>query len=70
MVNYLITHFKGKYRLKAPIDLSTNFFPKKIDNSFEDIDVYIDAKNGTEIYYYGGDILEADVFPNINKLKT
>ncbi|MBQ4523564.1 MAG: hypothetical protein IJA10_11535 [Lachnospiraceae bacterium] len=58
MSNYLIKHYKGKYRLKAPIDLSTNTFSRNFNGGFEDIDVYVDCKNNIQIYYYGRSILE------------
>ena len=35
MSDYLLKHYKGKYRLKVPIDISTNDFPKKINGNYE-----------------------------------
>lgn len=58
MANYLITHYKGKYRIKAPIDLSTNTFARKLDDTFEDIDCYIDCYQNVQISYYGKKLLE------------
>lgn len=58
-MSYLIDKFKGKYRLKAPYDLSTNDFPRKLNGTLEDIDVYIDCQNGIQIFYYGHKKLEA-----------
>lgn len=57
-MSYLIDKFKGKYRLKAPYDLSTNDFPRKLNGTLEDIDVYIDCQNGIQIFYYGHKKLE------------
>ena len=55
--NYLLK-YKGKYRLKAPIDLSTNDFPRKLNGTLEDIDVCIICKNNGQIFYYGHRVLQ------------
>lgn len=55
--NYL-NKYRGIYRLKAPYDLSTNQFPRKLNDTLEDIDVYIDCYNNVQIMYYGRGILE------------
>ena len=52
-MSFLIDKFKGTYRLKAPICEDTNTFPRKLNGSYEDIDVYIDCQFGIKIYYYG-----------------
>lgn len=62
MANYLMK-YKGKYRLKAPYDMSTNQFSRKMDmttsnNSFEDIDVYIDCNKGIMITHSKQSILQ------------
>lgn len=57
--NYLITHYKGIYRVKCEYDKSTNQFQRKLDGTFEDIDCYIDCYNNIKIFYYGKSILEA-----------
>ena len=59
MPNYLLK-YKGIYRLKVPIDRSTNDFPKKLDGTNEDIDMYIDCKKG-KIFNYGYGTLQAYV---------
>lgn len=41
--NYLISHYKGKYRIKCEYDQRTNQFQRKLDGTFEDIDCYIDC---------------------------
>ena len=51
MSNYLL-RYKGQYRLKCPIDESTNDFPKTLNGLNEDVDVYIKCKKG-QIYNYG-----------------
>lgn len=52
-MSFLIDKFKGKYKLLTPYDLSTNDFPRKLNGTLEDIDVYIDCKNDIKIFYYG-----------------
>ena len=66
IANYLITHYKGKYKLLAPYDKKTNQFPRKLDGTFEDIDVFISCANNITISYYGKSILEAYV-PSIGR---
>lgn len=51
--------YKGTYRLKAPYDLVTNQFPRKLNGSLEDADIYIDCQFGNQIYHYGQSILQA-----------
>lgn len=43
----------------CPVDQATNDFPKKLNGTNEDIDLYIDCMNGTQIFYYGHSVLEA-----------
>ena len=43
----------------CPIDQATNDFPKKLNGTNEDIDLYIDCMHGTQIFYYGHSVLEA-----------
>lgn len=61
IANYLITHYKGIYRIKAPYDLSSNQFPRKLDGTLEDIDCYIDCKYGNKVFHFGRNILQAYV---------
>ena len=42
----------------APYDKRTNQFPRKLDGTYEDIDVYIACANNITISYYGKSILE------------
>lgn len=65
-MNYLITHYKGKYRLKAPYDLKTHQFPRELNGQFADGDVYIDCYNNIKIFSYGHGILEAYI-PSIGR---
>ena len=65
MSNYLM-RYKGTYRLKAPIDLSTNTFPRNLNGGFEDIDVYIDCYKNVQIYSLGKGILQAYI-PSKNR---
>ena len=58
MANYIITHYKGTYRIMCPYDESTNQFSRKADGGFEDIDCYIKCRNGIQIFYYGSSLLE------------
>ena len=66
MSNYLIQHYKGIYRLKSPIDLLTNSFPREYNGKFADNDIYIDCYNNIQIYVYGHGILEAYI-PSLQK---
>lgn len=52
MANYL-KKFQGQYRLKLEIDETTNDFPRNEDGSIEDIDMYIECRNGNKIKTYG-----------------
>lgn len=65
-MSYLTEKFKGVYRIKAPIDAMTNDFPRKLNDTYEDIDCYIDCQNNIKIYYYGHSILQAYV-PSIGR---
>lgn len=64
MANYLISHYKGKYRIKCEYDKHKNQFPRKIDGTFEDGDCYIDCYKNVKVFHYGNKILEA-YFPSL-----
>lgn len=66
MANYLLTHFKGKYRLLCDVCVDTNDFPRKSDGTYEDNDVYINCENKVRIYHYGNGVLQVYV-PSIQK---
>lgn len=55
----MISHYKGKYRIKCEYDKTINQFPRKLDDTYEDIDCYIDCYNNIKIFYYGKAALEA-----------
>ena len=59
IANYLLSHYKGIYRLKTEPDQSTNTFPRKLNGTLEDIDIYIDCQNNNRIFSYGHGILQA-----------
>lgn len=63
--NYL-TRYKGTYRLKVPTCETTNDFPKKLNGTYEDIDMYIPCASGGQIYSYGHGILVAYI-PSIGR---
>ena len=69
MANYLITHYKGKYRILCDVCEDTNDFPKKLDGTYEDIDCYISCENGVKIFSYGRGVLEAYI-PGLQKGKN
>lgn len=58
-MSFLTDKFKGKYRLRAPIDTSTNDFPREYNGNFADTDIYIDCSNGIQVGHYGHGVLEA-----------
>ena len=58
-MGFLIDKYKDKYRLLTEYDQSTNQFPRKLNGTFEDIDVYIKCRNDIRIHYFGKSILEA-----------
>lgn len=58
-MSFMMEKFKGIYRLRAPYDLSTNQFPRDLNGTFSDLDIYIDCSNGIQISYFGRGILES-----------
>lgn len=50
--------YKGRFRLRAPICELTHDFAHKSDGGYEDIDLYIDCKDGIKVFYYGKGQLE------------
>ena len=57
IANYLITHYKGVYRLRTPIDEKLKTFPREYTGQFAENDVYIDCQKG-RIFHYGKSILQ------------
>ena len=68
MINtsYLTDKFKGKYRLKVPINKATNDFSRKLNGTYEDIDMFIECQHGNKVFHFGGSILQAYV-PSIGR---
>lgn len=56
MDNYLTTHYKGKYRVKAHYDLSTNDFVRDADGELDESfgDFYLSGRSGIEIKHCVG----------------
>ena len=55
---FIIDKFKGQYRLKTEIDRFINDFPRDLNGTYSDYDIYIDCLYGTKIFYYGRGYLE------------
>lgn len=58
--------YKGVYRLKTPIDLQKNTFPREYNGLFADNDIFIDCHNKIQIFHYGKQILQAYI-PSIGR---
>lgn len=65
MASYLMK-YKGIYRLKTPIDLRKNTFPREYTGLFVENDIYIDCQNNIRIFHYGKQILQAYI-PSIGR---
>ena len=59
IANYLMTHYKGIYRMRTEIDQISQNFPREYTGQFADNDIYIDCLNQVRIFSYGHGILEA-----------
>lgn len=68
MDNYLTTHYKGKYRVRAHYDKSTNDFIRDADGNLDDsfADFYLSGRSGIEIKHATG----SDLACYIPKLKV
>lgn len=68
MDNYLTTHYKGKYRVRAHYDKSTNDFVRDADGNLDDsfADFYLSGRAGIEIKHATG----SDLACYIPKLKV
>lgn len=53
-----MTHYKGKYRLRTPIDQNTKMFPREYTGQFAENDVFIDCQKNCKIFHYGRRVLE------------
>ena len=51
--NYLVSHYKNQYRVKAHYDLSTNDFVRDADGELDDSfgDFYLSGRSGIEIHH-------------------
>lgn len=58
MSNLLINKFKGKYTLRTEFDAESNEFTRKLNGTYEDIDVYIKCKHDCKIFHYGNKNLQ------------
>lgn len=56
---FMMDKFKGKYRLQTEVDQITNDFPRDLNGTYSDHDIYIDCLSGTRIFYYGKGYLDA-----------
>ena len=65
-MSFLINKFKGIYRIMCPIDATTNDFPRKLNGTYEDIDLYIACKNNIQIFYQGRNVLQAYI-PSVQR---
>lgn len=61
--------YRGKYRLRTPIDKSTNTFPREYNGQFAENDVYVDCQNGVQVSHYGHGVLEAYI-PSLQSGRT
>ena len=54
--NYLVSHYKNQYRVKAHYDLSTNDFVRDADGELDDSfgDFYLSGRSGIEKHHGGG----------------
>lgn len=66
-MSYLIEKFKGKYRLKCEYNQSTNDFNRKLNGTYEDVDVYIDCLNNIKIFYYGSRGMLSAYIPSLGR---
>lgn len=65
-MSFLISKYKGTYRLQTEYDQLTKQFPRNLYGTFEDADVYIKCRNDVRIYYYGKGLLEVYI-PSIQR---
>lgn len=58
MNSYLISNYKGKYTLKAEIDLSTGDFCRDKDGNLDNYsDIWIECAGKGKVFHYGGNKL-------------
>lgn len=66
MSRYLIDKFGGTYRVLCPIDKNTNDYPREINGSYADSDLYIKCANKVQIFHLGGTTLQAYI-PSVGR---
>lgn len=66
MANYLLSHYKGQYRMKTPYCEFTMEFPRDLNGLYSDYDVYIKCQNNVKIMSHGRGILKAYI-PSIGR---
>lgn len=59
MANYLVSHFKDKYRLMPDLLYDKTDFSRNMDGSIDEDAVYIKCQFGCKIYSYGNGTLTA-----------
>jgi hypothetical protein len=52
-MSYLISKYKGTYRLLTEFDRTTNDFPRDLSGNFSDNDIYIKCANKIKVFYVG-----------------
>ena len=57
MANYLVTKYKGIYRIMPDVDYETHDFPVDCDGVRDEDSVYITCQNDNKIMYYGNGVL-------------
>jgi len=53
MANYLVTKFRGQYKMLPDIDMETNDFARDCDDVIDEDMVYISCYYDTKVYYWG-----------------
>ena len=57
-MSYLISKYKGTYRLLTEFDKTTNDFPRDLAGNFSDNDIYIKCANKIKVFYVGKGVME------------
>lgn len=66
-MNYYLSKYVDKYRVKSEVDQHTNDFCRDIHGQLcNNSDIYIKCNSGVKIFHYGGDLLEVYI-PSIGK---
>lgn len=66
-MDYYLSRYIGKYRIKAEIDHNTNDFCRDVYGNLEnDMDIWIKCANDIKVFHYGRDILQVYI-PSIGR---